>query len=262
MIEGIIFDLNGTLIDIRTDEGYEEIYRSIAHFLTYYGLDLRRWQVRDAYFEIMDRQRNKLGEKFPEFDVLSVWEEFLRQHLGKALSPARRKQLSRFISEMYRGISRFRLQLYPEVSAVLAELRPRFKLAAVSDAQSLWAAAEMKAVGIDGLFDPVVISSDFGFRKPDRRLFEAALDGLSLSPEKVLFVGNDMYRDVYGAQLCGMKAVFFLSNQGKTSMEGVEPEYTIYNFGELRQAIEFFENRGRGPEASSPGLCFDGIVSK
>jgi len=56
-------------------------------------------------------------------------------------------------------------------------------------------------------------------------------------------VGNDMYRDVYGAQRLGMKTVFFKSNQGTQEKEGVKPDYIIYNFPELLNAIRFFEER-------------------
>ena len=56
-IRALLFDVNGTLIDIETDEGLEEIYRAIAHFLTYQGIFLRRGEVRDLYFQIMQQQR-------------------------------------------------------------------------------------------------------------------------------------------------------------------------------------------------------------
>ena len=39
-IRALLFDVNGTLIDIETDEWMEEAYRAIAHFLTYQGLSL------------------------------------------------------------------------------------------------------------------------------------------------------------------------------------------------------------------------------
>jgi len=29
----------------------EECYRAIAHLLTYQGIDLRRWEVHDLYFQ-------------------------------------------------------------------------------------------------------------------------------------------------------------------------------------------------------------------
>jgi len=244
IIEGIIFDVNGTLIDICTDEGYEEIYRAISHFLTYHGIYMHRWEVRDAYYKIMDNQRKANVEEHPEFDAVEVWREFISQYSGGSALPSDQlEQLPRFLAEMYRGISRYRLQLYPDVKAVLDELRARFRLAVVSDAQSVWARPEMRAVGIESYFNPIIISGDFGFRKPDRRLFEAALSEQKLAPENVLCVGNDMYRDMFGARELGMKTVFFSSNQGRKEMEGVRPDYIIYQFAELRQAIRFFEGQ-------------------
>lgn len=55
-------------------------------------------------------------------------------------------------------------------------------------------------------------------------------------------VGNDMYQDVYGAQRVGMKTAFFKSNQGSQEKDGVKPDYIIYNFPELPNAIRFFDN--------------------
>jgi len=40
----------------------------------------------------------------------------------------------------------------------------------------------------------------------------------------------------------GIKTVFFSSNQGRKQAEGVKPDYIIYQFPEMRQAIEFFES--------------------
>jgi putative hydrolase of the HAD superfamily len=46
-IKGILFDINGTLIDIHTDEVMDEIYRAVSHFLTYHGIYLHRGEVRN-----------------------------------------------------------------------------------------------------------------------------------------------------------------------------------------------------------------------
>ena len=244
-IKAIVFDINGTLIDIHTDEGSEEIYRGISHFLTYQGIKAHRWEVRDEYYQLMDEQRKASSETFPEIDVVALWRAYLRRRPAacQALDPEKLKWMPRFLAEMYRGLSRHRLQLYPEVKSVLDELSPRYRLAALSDAQSAWALPEMRAVGIDGYFQPIVVSGDYGYRKPDSRLFEAVLDGLELLPEAVLFVGNDMYRDIYGASRAGMKTVFISSNHSRKRPNEAEPDYIIYQFAELRQAIVFFEGR-------------------
>jgi putative hydrolase of the HAD superfamily len=116
-------------------------------------------------------------------------------------------------------------------------------MAIVSDGQTAWAVPELHAVGLLDYFNPVIVSGDFGYRKPDRRLFEKALSGLKLQPSEVLFIGNDMFHDVFGAQQLGIKTVFFKSNQGTQEKEGVSPDYIIYNFPELLNAIRFFEKR-------------------
>jgi putative hydrolase of the HAD superfamily len=245
IIRGIIFDVNGTLIDILTDEGDESIYRAIGHFLSYQGIYLHRGQVRDLYYAIMEKQRRASPEVHYEFDAVQVWREFLAVNsvAAAALAPAKLAQMPLFLAEMYRGISRRRLQLYPGVKAVLDELQSRFKLAVLSDAQSAWARPEMRALGIDSYFDPIIISGDHGFRKPDRRLFEAALAGMGLEAGDVVFVGNDLYRDVFGAGQLRMKTVLFAPDRVIPPMDGVEPDYIIYQVAELCQAIECFERQ-------------------
>ena len=66
---------------------------------------------------------------------------------------------------------------------------------------------------------------------------------MNLAADEALFVGNDMFRDIYGAHEAGMKTVFFKSNQGDWKPHGAEPDYVIYSFGELPRAIEYFQGR-------------------
>jgi putative hydrolase of the HAD superfamily len=135
------------------------------------------------------------------------------------------------------------LQLYPGVKDTIRHLHPKYHLAIISDGQTAYAVPELNAVGLSGYFDPIIISGDFGYRKPNERLFRAALTAMKMEPSEVLFVGNDMYRDVYGAQRLGMKTVFCKSNQGTQEKEGTRPDYLIYNFPELLDAIRFFEDQ-------------------
>jgi putative hydrolase of the HAD superfamily len=224
------------LIDIETDESLEEIYRSIAHFLTYHGIYLHRWEVRDRYYEIMKQQKEERGEEYPEIDVEAIWNSFLRQEgIG---APLARRQLATILAQIYRGISRKLLQLYPDVKRVLNELRPTYRMALVSDAQPCYALPEMKAVGLEGYFDPIIISADYGFRKPDARLIKKALDTMKLVPAEVICVGNDMYRDIYGGSQLGIKTIFIDSNQGAKSHENVTPDYFAHRFEDVLKAVE------------------------
>jgi putative hydrolase of the HAD superfamily len=54
------------------------------------------------------------------------------------------------------------------------------------------------------LFPVRVYSCDVGFRKPDRRIFELALNQLEADPRETLFVGDSLRADVGGARRLGM----------------------------------------------------------
>ncbi len=138
-----------------------------------------------------------------------------------------------FLAEMYRGISRRKLGLYPYAREVLDALRGRYPLALVTDAQTAYARGELHRVGLLGYFDPIIVSGDYGYRKPDRRLFQFALDGINVAAENALYVGNDMYRDIFGAREAGLRTVMFDSDQGKKAYRDCVPDYTISDLREL-----------------------------
>src|ERR1700730_4139480 len=202
-IQALLFDVNGTLIDIETDERMEEAYRAIAHFLTYQDITLHRGEVLDLYFQVMKEQFAASTERWPEFDVVAIWREILRRNAGsytRSLPREELEQMPLFIAEMQRGISRKRLCAYPNVQEMLTNLRKHYPLAIVSDAQSAYAVPELRAAGLAEYFDPIVISGDYGYRKPDPRLFQKALDVLQVQPHQAIFVGNDRFREIFAAR--------------------------------------------------------------
>jgi putative hydrolase of the HAD superfamily len=244
-VKGIIFDVNGTLTDILTDEWHDGVYRVISNLLAFQGISLNPSVVKDQYFHIMKQQREASGERHPEFDIVGIFHEIINQHATdytRSLSSEKREQLPLLLAEAHRAASRLRLQLYPGVEGTIRQLQREYRLAVVTDGQSAYALAELNAVGLSQYFDPILVSGDFGYRKPDPRLFRNALTAMKMDASEVLFVGNDMYRDIHGSQKLGMKTVFFKSNQGTQEKEGVTPDYIIYNFPELLAAVRFFED--------------------
>lgn len=246
IVKGIIFDVNGTLTDIRTNEWHDDVYRVISNLLSYQGIVLEASVVKFFYFQGMKEQRAACVDRYPEYDAVKVFREIIAQHatdFTRALPAAKLEQLPRFLAETHRAASRFLLQRYPGVEETIRHLHPNYRLAIISDGQTTSAVAELNTLGLSGYFDPIVVSGDFGYRKPDERLFTTALSAMKMKSSEVLYVGNDMYRDVYGAQRVGIKTVFFKSNQGTQEKDGVRPDYIIYSFPELLHAIRFFEEQ-------------------
>ena len=230
-IEAVLFDVNGTLVDIRTEEN-DAVFRAVAHVLAYSGVALGRAEARAAYATVMAEQRAASAEEHPEFDVVAIWARVVEQHataFTRALPAEKREWLPLHLAETQRAVSRRRLRLYPHVRRVLGGLAARFPLAVVTDGQSAWARAELHRVGLDGYFDPVVVSGDHGYRKPDRRLFERALSGLGVAAEHAVYVGNDMHRDVYGARAAGMRTIMFASGHGTQTHRDTRPDHVVHD---------------------------------
>lgn len=239
-LQAIAFDVNGTLVEIRTEDDMDAAFRAVGHFLTYQGIDLRRHQVRDLYFDTMKQQRSTT-EDYPEFDAVAIWRAIVEGHMSdytRSLPREKFDQLPLTLAELYRGVTRRKLELYPHVREVLDLLRGRFQLAVVTDGQSSYARGELHKVGIRHYFDVVVVSADHGFRKPDRRLFQYALDGLGVAAENAMFIGNDMHRDIYGAREAGMRTVMYDSDQGTKEYESCVPDHTITDWRELLDILD------------------------
>ena len=246
LIKGIIFDVNGTLTEIRTNEWHDDVYRVLSNLLSYQGIVLDPSVVKFFYFQGMKEQRSACVDRYPEYDAVAIFREIITQHstdFTRTLPREKLEQLPLILAETHRAASRFLLQRYPGVEETIRHLHQHYHLAIVSDAQTAYAIPELHAVGLSGYFDPIIVSGNVGYRKPDERLFRTALTAMKMKASEVLYVGNDMYRDVYGAQRLGIKTVFFRSNQGTQEKDGVKPDYIIYNFPELLNAIQFFENQ-------------------
>ena len=51
-------------------------------------------------------------------------------------------------------------------------------------------------------------------------------------------MGNDMYRDIYGASQLGVKTIFVDSNQGVKSHENVTSDYFAHRSGDILKGVE------------------------
>jgi putative hydrolase of the HAD superfamily len=238
---GVLFDLYGTLIDIETDESPDEIYRCLSLYLMYQDVYVGADDVRKRYWNIADALLKESRETYPEIDVEAIWNSLLAGE-GMKSGPTRRR-LARALAQLFRALSRKRFGLYEDVPEVLERLRGFGRLALVSDAQVCYALPEIRALGLDGYFDAVVLSGLHGFRKPDSRLFEEALKALKLGPQNVVHVGNDPYRDILGAGRLGIKTVLVLENNEARHDAEKAPDYVAGSLIDVLEGIELLFDR-------------------
>ena len=88
-------------------------------------------------------------------------------------------------------------------------------------------------------FDLILISEEVGFSKPDRRIFELALNKLNVQPEETLFVGDDLEKDIGGCQSVSIKGIWFNPHMVKNDTT-IKPYAEINSFERI---VDFLHNR-------------------
>jgi putative hydrolase of the HAD superfamily len=67
----------------------------------------------------------------------------------------------------------------------------------------------LERLGLSQFIDVMVFSNEHGHCKPQPSIFEELRRGLGVAYEEMMFVGDNLYVDVHGAQRRGMKGVHF-----------------------------------------------------
>lgn len=102
---------------------------------------------------------------------------------------------------------------HPYALDVLEEIKQRgYTTGIISNGDSALQNARLDAEGIADMLDVVIASEDYGFYKPDRRIFDDACRQAGYANEECLFVGEHPINDIQGALAADMRVVRI--NQG------------------------------------------------
>ncbi len=248
VINTILFDIYGTLINIRTNEHKEEIFDSISRFLGYRRIFVQGKELKELYFAELNRQFARSRERYPEVDANLAFERVLRGH-GRTSD----RYLALITTQLYRSLTRERLSLFDDTFWTLTEFRKRYRLGIVTDAQRAFCKPELRALRIEEFFDTIVISSDYGFRKPDPRLFHIALAAMNAQGSEAAYIGNKYETDLLGAKAAEL-ATAGLIHQSAEDIESFpdepQPSFVAEN---LSEAFRLINDEKPGQKATDSG---------
>lgn len=127
-------------------------------------------------------------------------------------------------------------QLIPTAAELVQGLKLRgYRLALVADGPvGTFENVLGRQYGLLSLFDALAISETVGVHKPDPAMFRHALAALNVDPaayHRVLMVGNNLSRDIRGANQLGLTTVWldWSPRRSKTPADDLEiPDHTIH----------------------------------
>lgn len=89
---------------------------------------------------------------------------------------------------------------------------------------------------LSSYFEDIIVSSEGVFRKPSRYFFEQGINKFNFPKDKIYYIGNDLYADIYGAISVNIKPIWF--NEKNIKNEGIVDKKDYIEIKKLEELIE------------------------
>lgn len=126
-------------------------------------------------------------------------------------------------------------KLYPQSREVLQKLQGSYRLGIIAN-QSAGTEKRMVQFGIREYFDVIVSSAEEGVSKPDKRIFELALQRAGCTAAEACMVGDRLDNDIVPAAETGMSSVWVRQGwfgMGNADLARFKPDFTVDSISEV-----------------------------
>jgi len=204
MIKHIFFDLDHTIWDFdkNAQETLSELY--IQHELDELGCG--------TVEEFINRYTENNHELWRQYHLGNISKETLRAErfnktfLELGIDP---EKVPHQFEDDYVRITPTKTNLFSGTERVLKYLQQKYSLHIISNGFKESTLMKMSVCNLNPYFCNVFISEDVGANKPDKRIFQHALNTANANKEESIMIGDSLEADVRGALDFGMKAIFF-----------------------------------------------------
>jgi len=235
-IKVILFDLGDTLIYF--DGDWSDVLNRSTKAL-WISLSNSGVQIDPDAFIVDFSKRMRLyygvrDESLVEYTTANVLIDTLSQYGNKKISP---QIINQSLKEMY-SISQKHWKIESDTVSTLEWLRKNgFRLGLISNASdSEDVFALLNQHEIEGFFEKIVVSANFGMRKPHPSIFLSALEYFAVPPQQALMVGDKLSMDILGAKNIGMQSAWItrrIKKEQRELLDQIKPTIEINHLEEL-----------------------------
>jgi len=228
VIRAVLFDLNNVM------ENYEDFERQlpdiVVRVLLRCGIFEDAKEARLAALNIRNALDCELGNGPHEHHYL-----FWRELITRAKRASSLVLLHEVYGEYLDEYSEH-MQIYPDVTPVLTELKDRYQLAVVANGNMDRCYRFLAKYRLNRFLDAVAVSGETGSKKPEPLLFKYVLYKLGCNPDQAVMVGDRYDTDIEGAKGLGLKTVKLnrgTNEQARPLTPAQAPDYEISSLFEL-----------------------------
>ncbi|EEL81869.1 Hydrolase (HAD superfamily) [Bacillus cereus AH1271] len=227
--KAMLFDLDDTLLD--RDKAVDKLFLLV---------------LEKCYEDVSDTIKNNMLLKFKEYD---------KREYGNSDKTIVLESLFDEFAPEYRlpcnYIQNFWNENFPKCFSIdqntihfLNHIKKHLKVGIITNGSTQRQTAKIINTNLNNYFETIIISEEVGFSKPDKRIFELTLNKLNVQPDDVLFVGDDLEKDIAGPQNANIKGVWFNPQKIKNTTK-IQPYAEINTLDSLLSYVtpRYFYNK-------------------
>jgi putative hydrolase of the HAD superfamily len=262
-IQAVFFDMGGTIETFGYTKGLRlEATAEIQRHLSQAGIDLRL--TNEQLYEVIScglgRYKRWSIQSLEELSPQKVWADyvFAEQAVDKTKLAAIAEDLAFLIETRF-----YQRAMRPEMPVVLQAIKELgLKIGLISNVNSRGQVpTNLKEYGIIDYFYPVVLSSEYGRRKPDPAIFHYAARLANVPTSQCVYVGDRVARDIEGARRAGFGLAVQIRHDFEhgESDQGSTPDAVIENMTELLDVLreQLVDEGIKREDRRIRGLLFD-----
>lgn len=241
-IRAVFFDMGGTIETFwYTRRLRLEATPVLQDYLQSAGIDLQL--SNDQLYEVvsngLDRYHLRSIYCMDELPVHRVWRDYILHDYPVNLNAldAIAEDLMVYIENRY-----YSRAMRPEIPAVLDTIQKmRLKIGLISNVCSRGQVpGNLEKYSIRHYFNPIVLSSEYGRRKPDPAIFHYAARLANVPTSECIYVGDRIARDIIGAHKAGYRMAIYIHHDfdhGEPD-QGDTPDAVIHQMTELLDILQ------------------------
>ncbi|MBN2386314.1 MAG: HAD family hydrolase [Anaerolineales bacterium] len=231
----LLLDLDDTILDY-TASGrccWRELCQDYAPRIGVEAALLRAAIRRSSDDYWSDPERHRLGR----LDLPTARRDVLRQALAEL--QVQQTALGDEIADAFTLRREEWVTPFPGAIEALQAFQQRgIRMGLVTNGSSEFQRSKIRRFDLARYFETTLIEGEFGTGKPDRRVFQAALQALDASPAETWMVGDDLERDILPAGELGLDTVWVDFEGNSLSAESpAVPGRIVRALAELRALL-------------------------
>ena len=124
--------------------------------------------------------------------------------------------------------------LFDGTFEILEYLQNKYQLHIITNGFEEIQTKKMKKSGIYNFFDVIITSESVGVKKPNKKVFEYALEKVNATASNCIMIGDNLEADIEGALNCGIKAIHFNSEHLTKVPKNIT---SVYNLLDLKEYL-------------------------